>query len=174
MKADLSTNDIIRIQVVSRLSDLLFDELQKINLDDAPLSARRIHLTAIENAALSSHDRLVAGNPRRGYRFASRQGRVASIGDATRRTQVSVRVHPSLAEIDAATQRSRDALSLDDAPGASSRYGHRALNFGAGNNGNDWKQSSHFVSMCSISLPRSDPQVSFLARRASRCINPIG
>ena len=28
MKADLSTNDFIRIQVVSRLSDLLFDELQ--------------------------------------------------------------------------------------------------------------------------------------------------
>jgi hypothetical protein len=51
MKADLSITDIARIQVVSRLSDLLFDELQKINLDGAPLSARRIHLTAIENAA---------------------------------------------------------------------------------------------------------------------------
>ena len=51
MKADLSTNDIIRIQVVSRLSDLLFDELQKINIDGAPLSARRIHITALENAA---------------------------------------------------------------------------------------------------------------------------
>jgi hypothetical protein len=51
MKADLSTSDIIRIQVVSRLSDLLFDELQKIKLDTAPLSARRIHLAALENAA---------------------------------------------------------------------------------------------------------------------------
>ena len=37
MKADLSTNDIIRIQVVSRLSDLLFNELRKIKLDTAPL-----------------------------------------------------------------------------------------------------------------------------------------
>jgi len=31
MKADFSTNDLIHIQVASRLSDLLFDELQKIN-----------------------------------------------------------------------------------------------------------------------------------------------
>ena len=48
MKADLSTNDFIRIQVASRLLDLLFDELHKIKLDSAPLSARRIHLTALE------------------------------------------------------------------------------------------------------------------------------
>jgi hypothetical protein len=51
MKADFSTNDLIHFQVASRLSDLLFDELQKINLDAAPLSARRIHLAALENAA---------------------------------------------------------------------------------------------------------------------------
>jgi hypothetical protein len=51
MKTDLSTNGIIRIQVVSRLSDLLFDELQKINIDGAPLSARCIHITALENDA---------------------------------------------------------------------------------------------------------------------------
>jgi len=31
MKADFSTNDLIQFQVASRLSDLLFDELQKIN-----------------------------------------------------------------------------------------------------------------------------------------------
>jgi hypothetical protein len=51
MKADLSVNDIVRIQVASRLSDLLFDELHKIKLDNAPPSARHIHLTALENAA---------------------------------------------------------------------------------------------------------------------------
>jgi hypothetical protein len=51
MKADLSTSDIIRIQVVSRLSDLLFDELRKITLDGAPPSALRIRLAALENAA---------------------------------------------------------------------------------------------------------------------------
>jgi hypothetical protein len=31
MKANFSINDLINIQVASRLSDLLFDELQKIN-----------------------------------------------------------------------------------------------------------------------------------------------
>jgi hypothetical protein len=41
MKADFSTNDLIHIQVASRLSDLLFDELQKINIDGAPLTAQR-------------------------------------------------------------------------------------------------------------------------------------
>jgi hypothetical protein len=51
MKADISTNDFIHIQVVSRLLDLLFDELDKIQLDSAPLSARRIHITALDNAA---------------------------------------------------------------------------------------------------------------------------
>ena len=51
MKADLSTNDIIRIQVVSRLSDLLFDKLRKITLDGAPPGAWRIRLAALENAA---------------------------------------------------------------------------------------------------------------------------
>jgi hypothetical protein len=50
MKADLSTNDIIRIRVVSRLSDLLFDELQKIKLDGAPSSALRLRLAALEHA----------------------------------------------------------------------------------------------------------------------------
>jgi hypothetical protein len=51
MKADLSTSDIIRIQVVSRLSDLLFDELQKLEVKGAPISIQRIRLSAIENAA---------------------------------------------------------------------------------------------------------------------------
>jgi hypothetical protein len=51
MKANFSINDIIHIQVVSRLSDLLFDELQKIDVQNAPLSVQRIHLKAIENAA---------------------------------------------------------------------------------------------------------------------------
>ena len=51
MKANCSINDIIHIQVVSRLSDLLFDELQKIDVQGAPLSVQRIHLKAIENAA---------------------------------------------------------------------------------------------------------------------------
>jgi hypothetical protein len=50
MKANFSINDIIHIQVVSRLSDLLFDELQKIDVQGAPLSVQRIHLKAIENA----------------------------------------------------------------------------------------------------------------------------
>ncbi len=50
MKAKFSINDIIHIQVVSRLSDLLFDELQKIDVNGVPLSVRRIHLKAIENA----------------------------------------------------------------------------------------------------------------------------
>jgi hypothetical protein len=50
MKADLSTNDIIRIRVVSRLSDLLFDELQKIQVEGAPISIQRVHLAAIEHA----------------------------------------------------------------------------------------------------------------------------
>jgi hypothetical protein len=31
MKADFSTNDLVHIQVASRLSDPLFDEFQKIN-----------------------------------------------------------------------------------------------------------------------------------------------
>jgi electron transfer flavoprotein alpha/beta subunit len=51
MKTNFSINDIIHIQVVSRLADLLFDELQKIDVQGAPLSVRRIHLKAIENAA---------------------------------------------------------------------------------------------------------------------------
>ena len=51
MKADISTNDFIHIQMATRLLDLLFDELPKIKLDNAPLSARRIHLTALEHAA---------------------------------------------------------------------------------------------------------------------------
>jgi hypothetical protein len=51
MKADLSTTDIIRIQVASRLSDLLFEELQKIELTDAPISIQHVRFTAIENAA---------------------------------------------------------------------------------------------------------------------------
>jgi hypothetical protein len=52
MKADISTKeDFIHIQVACRLTDLLFDELHKINLDSAPLSARHIHLTALENVA---------------------------------------------------------------------------------------------------------------------------
>ena len=37
--------------MVSRLSDLLFDELQKIDVQGVPLSVQRIHLKAIENAA---------------------------------------------------------------------------------------------------------------------------
>ena len=75
MKADLSTSDIIRIQVVSRLSDLLFDELQKIEVKGAPISIQRIRLSAIENAAAipASHDRFIARNSRRGYRFARKQ-----------------------------------------------------------------------------------------------------
>jgi len=40
MKAHFSTSDLIHIQVASRLSDLLFDGLQKINLDGTPLSAQ--------------------------------------------------------------------------------------------------------------------------------------
>jgi hypothetical protein len=51
MKADISTNDFIHIQMATRLLDLLFDELPKIKLDNAPLSARRIHLAALEHAA---------------------------------------------------------------------------------------------------------------------------
>jgi hypothetical protein len=47
-------------------------------------------------------------------------GRVASTGDATRRTEVSVGVHPSFAKIDAAIQRSNHALSLGDAPSGNS------------------------------------------------------
>jgi hypothetical protein len=47
MKADFSTTGLIHIQVASRLSDLLFDELEKINIDGAPLSAQRIHLKAL-------------------------------------------------------------------------------------------------------------------------------
>jgi hypothetical protein len=39
MKADFSTTDLIHLQVASRLSDLLFEELQKLNIADAPLSA---------------------------------------------------------------------------------------------------------------------------------------
>ena len=50
MKADFSTTDLVHIQVASRLSDLLFDELQKINIDGAPPSAQRIHLKALERA----------------------------------------------------------------------------------------------------------------------------
>ena len=50
MRANFWINDIIHIQVVSRLSDLLFDELQKIDVQGAPLSVQRIHLKAIENA----------------------------------------------------------------------------------------------------------------------------
>jgi hypothetical protein len=46
MKANFSINDIIHIQVVSRLADLLF-ELQKIDVQGAPLSVQRIHLKAI-------------------------------------------------------------------------------------------------------------------------------
>jgi hypothetical protein len=58
----------------------------------------------------------------------TRQGRIASIGDATRRTQVSVAVPPTFAKIDAAIQRSNDALSLDGAPsGNGSRDGNGAL-----------------------------------------------
>jgi hypothetical protein len=40
MKTNFSINDIIHIQVVSRLADLLFDELQKIDVQGAPLSVR--------------------------------------------------------------------------------------------------------------------------------------
>jgi hypothetical protein len=63
MKADLSATDIIRIQVVSRLSDLLFDELQKIKLDGAPLECpahppctprKRRRYPARESGALTS------------------------------------------------------------------------------------------------------------------------
>jgi hypothetical protein len=50
MKADICTKDFIHIQVACRLTDLLFDELHKIQLDGAPLSARRIHITALDNA----------------------------------------------------------------------------------------------------------------------------
>ena len=73
MKADLSTNDIIRIQVVSRLSDLLFDELRKIKLDGAPPSALRIRLAARKRRRCPArYDRLVGRYPRRGHRFARR------------------------------------------------------------------------------------------------------
>jgi conjugative relaxase-like TrwC/TraI family protein len=69
-------------------------------------------------------------NPRNA-RLHPRQGRVASIGDATRRTQVGVGVHPSSARIDAAIQESNNALSLGNAPrGGSSRHGHGALTLG--------------------------------------------
>ena len=54
MKANFSINDIIHIQVVSRLADLLFDpapENRCTDVQGAPLSVRRIHLKAIENAA---------------------------------------------------------------------------------------------------------------------------
>ena len=36
MKADISTNDFIHIQVATRLLDLLFDELPKIKLESMP------------------------------------------------------------------------------------------------------------------------------------------
>jgi len=51
MKADLSTNDFIHIQVATRLLDLLFDELHKIKLDNTPPSALGIRLAALEHAA---------------------------------------------------------------------------------------------------------------------------
>jgi len=55
MKADFSTTGLIHIQVASRLSDLLFDELEKINIDGAPLSAQRIHLKALNAPAPSKN-----------------------------------------------------------------------------------------------------------------------
>ena len=66
MKADFSTTGLINIQVASRLSDLLFDELEKINIDGAPLSAQRIHLKAL-NAPAPSKKRPPARNPGRHY-----------------------------------------------------------------------------------------------------------
>jgi hypothetical protein len=68
MKGDFSTNDLIHMQVASRLSDLLFDELQKINIVGAPLSAQRVHLTALEHAAAVQRAMidLLAGIPREG------------------------------------------------------------------------------------------------------------
>jgi hypothetical protein len=45
MKANFSINDIIHIQVVSRLADLLFDPAPENRC------TRRTHLKAIENAA---------------------------------------------------------------------------------------------------------------------------
>lgn len=44
---DFSTTDLVHIQVASRLTHLMLQELQKINLDDAPPSLR---MTAMEHA----------------------------------------------------------------------------------------------------------------------------
>ena len=47
---DFSTTDLVRI-VASRLTHLMLQELQKINLDHSPPTARRLLMTAMERAS---------------------------------------------------------------------------------------------------------------------------
>jgi len=50
MKADFSMTDLIHLQVANRLTGLLFEELEKLNIADAPLTAQRVHLAALKHA----------------------------------------------------------------------------------------------------------------------------
>src|SRR4029077_11666585 len=75
MKANFSINDIIHIQVVSRLADLLFDPApeNRCTRRTPQRSAHPPQSHRKRRRYSASHPRPIARNPRRGYRFARRQ-----------------------------------------------------------------------------------------------------
>jgi hypothetical protein len=83
-------------------------------------AVRSTRLSCCRTALMEKPGMSAYREQRRDARLHARQGGVASIGDATRRTQVSVGVHPRSAKIDGAIQRSNHAPSLGDAPSGNS------------------------------------------------------